>query len=56
MFKFLQRLFTTSNQSLEQALRMGAVILDVRGKSEFEEGHIANSKNIPLTKSNSIHH
>ena len=52
MFKFLQRLFTTGNQGLEQAIQTGAVILDVRSKTEFEEGHVAGSKKFRSTKSN----
>lgn len=31
-----------------QLLREGAIILDVRTKSEFESGHIRNALNIPL--------
>src|SRR5688572_19306039 len=50
MFEFLKRLFKRSNESVEQVLQKGAVILDVRSKSEFEEGHIAGSKNIPLNE------
>lgn len=49
MFSFFKRWFQKSHESLEEALRNGAVIVDVRTEAEFERGHIAGSKNIPLT-------
>ncbi len=36
-----------------QLLKEGGVIVDVRSKSEFANGHIKGSKNIPLTNLNS---
>ena len=31
-------------------IKEGAIIIDVRSKSEFDSGHIKQSKNIPLEK------
>ena len=50
MFSFIKRLFSTGNAGLSEALQQGAVILDVRTKAEFLQGHIAGSKNIPLNE------
>ena len=50
MFSFLKRLLQKNNEGLEQAIQRGAVIVDVRTKPEFEQGHIAGSKNIPLNE------
>ncbi|GAC1425764.1 MAG: hypothetical protein NVS1B13_14900 [Flavisolibacter sp.] len=33
---------------VEQLIKEGALILDVRSQNEFEAGHINGSKNIPL--------
>lgn len=38
----------TSVASIEQYLQNGAVVIDVRTKEEFDEGHVEGSKNIPL--------
>lgn len=35
---------------IKEFIEKGAIILDVRTTSEFESGHIKNSKNIPLDK------
>lgn len=48
MFSLFQRFFPESNKNLEQALQRGAVIVDVRTPSEFGQGHVVGSKNIPL--------
>ena len=50
MFSFFKRFFQKSNEGLQQALQRGAVIVDVRTKPEFAEGHVAGSKNIPLNE------
>lgn len=50
MFSFFKRFFQKPNDGLEQALQNGAVIIDVRTKSEFDQGHVAGSKNIPLNE------
>lgn len=36
------------SESVKEYLGKGAVIIDVRTVGEFREGHIKNSKNIPL--------
>ena len=48
MFKFLKRVLPTNNSAIEQALARGAIVVDVRSRDEFREGHISGSKNIPL--------
>lgn len=50
MLSFFKRFFQNSNEGLEQALQKGAVMVDVRTQSEFEQGHITGSKNIPLNE------
>jgi phage shock protein E len=50
MLSFFKRLFQKNNEGLEHALQNGAVIIDVRTKSEYEHGHVAGSKNIPLNE------
>ncbi|WP_420318651.1 rhodanese-like domain-containing protein [Ekhidna sp.] len=35
-------------KKVEQYLKEGAVIIDVRTKTEYEGGHLRTSKNIPL--------
>lgn len=39
-----------SEESLHPVLQKGAVILDVRTKAEFDQGHLKGSKNIPLNE------
>lgn len=36
------------SESVKEYMDKGAVIIDVRTVGEFKEGHIKNSKNIPL--------
>jgi phage shock protein E len=36
------------SESVQEFMNNGAVIIDVRTVGEFREGHIKNSKNIPL--------
>jgi phage shock protein E len=50
MFSFLKQLFQIPNDGITQALQKGAVIVDVRTKSEYEQGHVTGSKNIPLNE------
>ena len=50
MFHFFKRLLQKPTAGLTAALRNSAVIVDVRTKEEFEQGHIAGSKNIPLSE------
>ena len=50
MLSFIKKLFAGSSEDLEQAMLNGAVILDVRTPSEFNQGHYAGSKNIPLNE------
>jgi phage shock protein E len=50
MLSFFKRLFQKNNEGVEQALQKGAVIVDVRTKSEYDQGHVAGSKNIPLNE------
>jgi rhodanese-related sulfurtransferase len=39
---------STSTVSIEEYLQNDAVVIDVRTKQEFEDGHVQGSKNIPL--------
>lgn len=50
MLSFFKRFFQKNNEGVEQALQKGAVIVDVRTKSEYAQGHVAGSKNIPLNE------
>src|SRR5215510_148950 len=50
MFSFFKRIFQKGGDGLAEALQAGAVIVDVRSKGEFNTGHIAGSKNIPLNE------
>ena len=40
--------FGGKSESVKEYMDKGAVIIDVRTVGEFREGHIKNSKNIPL--------
>lgn len=40
----------TSKTKLMELLNDGALLLDVRTRSEYASGHVKNSKNIPLDK------
>ncbi|WP_370086219.1 rhodanese-like domain-containing protein [Ekhidna sp.] len=35
-------------KKIKQFIEEGAVVIDVRSKTEFEGGHLRNSKNIPM--------
>jgi rhodanese-related sulfurtransferase len=37
-----------NNDAVAEAIKNGAVIIDVRTRQEFSGGHVAGSKNIPL--------
>lgn len=51
MIEFLKKLFGIKPPvNLAELAKDGAIILDVRTKSEFESGHIRGSINIPLDK------
>jgi phage shock protein E len=50
MLSFFKRLFQPSNEGLEAAFQKGAVIIDVRTKTEYQQGHVEGSKNIPLNE------
>src|SRR5688572_26233680 len=50
MLSFFKRLFQKNNDSVDEALQKGAVIIDVRTKAEYDQGHVAGSKNIPLNE------
>jgi len=47
MFSFIKSLFGASTDYKALMLK-GAIIIDVRSPTEFDSGHIKNSKNIPL--------
>ena len=40
--------FGSKSESIKEFMDKGAVIIDVRTVGEFNDGHIKNSKNIPL--------
>ena len=49
MFKLLKSIFGTGQKvDYIDLLKQGAVIIDVRTKGEYKEGHIKGSLNIPL--------
>lgn len=50
MFGFLKNLFGGRHASLVEALGKGAVVIDVRMPSEYKQGHIQHSKNIPVNE------
>lgn len=45
LFDFI---FGTKKRQVEDFLKNGAIILDVRTQREWDKGHIENSKHIPL--------
>jgi len=49
----LDFLFGSRNKKIQDFKSRGAIILDVRTKSEYENGAIPGSKNIPLQSINS---
>ncbi len=49
MFEFLKTLFSSKPKAdLGEIIKQGAVIIDVRSKGEFQQGHLKGSVNIPL--------
>jgi phage shock protein E len=51
MLRFLKNLFTGDQHRVrESSLLNGAVVLDVRTASEYQQGHIQGSKNIPVSE------
>ncbi len=48
MFNFIKNLFNSNKVDYKELLTAGAQIIDVRTPAEFNNGHIKNSKNIPL--------
>ena len=52
-FDFLKQ--ANINQGIEEYKRTaGAVLLDVRMPQEYQEGHIPESKNVPLQQLNNV--
>jgi len=45
---FFSKLFGGGNTSLDKVLKEGCVIIDVRTKQEYKDGHIRGSFNVPL--------
>ncbi|MEO9485542.1 MAG: rhodanese-like domain-containing protein [Ekhidna sp.] len=41
-------IFTGKNKKIRKLISSGAIIVDVRSKTEFAGGHLRNSINIPL--------
>jgi phage shock protein E len=52
MFSFLSKFFKKETIDYKALLQSGAVIIDVRTPSEFQQGHIRQSINIPLSEIN----
>ena len=50
MFGTLKSMLGGNSDAAEEALKNGAVIIDVRTPMEFSGGHVAGSKNIPLNE------
>ena len=48
MLAFLKKLFGGTPVDYKKLVSNGAVIADVRSSSEYKEGHIPGSKNLPL--------
>jgi phage shock protein E len=49
MFDAIKKLFAgTPPADFKELLKKGAVIIDVRTKAEYQNGHIKGSQNIPL--------
>ena len=50
MLKFLKNLFDDDTSMSEPGLLDGAVVLDVRPTSEYQQEHLRGSKNIPISE------
>jgi len=48
MLSLFKKIFSNNTVDLGQLIKDGAVIVDVRSKSEFASGHVKGSINIPL--------
>jgi phage shock protein E len=48
MLSIFKNLFKSNSVDLTQLIKDGAIIIDVRSKSEFATGHVKGSINIPL--------
>lgn len=48
MLTFLKKLFGGNPVNYKELISNGAIIADVRSASEYNEGHIPGSKNLPL--------
>lgn len=48
MLDAIKNLFGMDKTDYADLVKQGAVIVDVRSKREYEEGHIKNSLNIPV--------
>jgi rhodanese-related sulfurtransferase len=55
MFKIFKNMFSQDNNSLKEAIKGGAFLVDVRTPSEFAGGSVKGAVNIPLnTLSNQL--
>jgi|SRR5690606_1068938 phage shock protein E len=50
MFGFFKNLFGGSSEKLSEALKNGAILVDVRSQGEFSMGNVKGSVNIPLDR------
>jgi rhodanese-related sulfurtransferase len=50
MLQFFKRMLGGTNESLQGVIQSGAVIIDVRTRDEYNQGHLKGSKNIPLNE------
>lgn len=48
MLSLLKKIFGGTSVNYKELVNQGAVIVDVRTKSEYNTGHITGSKNMPL--------
>lgn len=48
MFESIKKMLGGGSQDLKQAIEKGAVIIDVRSRSEYSAGHVTGSINLPL--------
>ncbi|MGB0202390.1 MAG: rhodanese-like domain-containing protein, partial [Candidatus Poseidoniaceae archaeon] len=48
MLNFLLGLFGKGKPSIQELLKNGAIVVDVRTSGEYRSGHVKGSKNIPL--------
>jgi phage shock protein E len=50
MIELFKKIFSSVKADYPQLVKEGAIILDVRSKSEFASGHIQGSVNIPVNE------